>query len=75
MTALADDVERGETRTPMLFGRFRTWLIMVGLVVILSGLLFGYDQGVIAGMTRSLPRNAMSVDDSREPDRIASVAR
>jgi len=49
MTALADDVERGETRTPMLFGRFRTWLIMVGLVVILSGLLFGYDQGVIAG--------------------------
>src|SRR5262245_54458051 len=33
----------------MLFGRYRTWLLMVGFVVILAGLLFGYDQGVIAG--------------------------
>jgi SP family galactose:H+ symporter-like MFS transporter len=33
----------------MLFGRFRTWLVMVAVVVILCGMLFGYDQGVIAG--------------------------
>ena len=33
----------------MLFGRFRTWLMMVAFVTILAGVLFGYDQGVIAG--------------------------
>ena len=33
----------------LIFGRFRFWLFMVGLVVILTGLLFGYDQGVISG--------------------------
>ena len=49
MTAIADDVEHDEARTPMLFGRFRTWLVMVAVVVILCGMLFGYDQGVIAG--------------------------
>jgi sugar porter (SP) family MFS transporter len=49
MTVIADEAERGASRTPMLFGRFRTWLVMVGVVVILAGVLFGYDQGVIAG--------------------------
>lgn len=49
MGAVANDVDRGLSRAPMLFGRFRTWLVVVGLVVILAGLLFGYDQGVIAG--------------------------
>jgi MFS family permease len=49
MTAIADDVEHGEAHTPMLFGRFRTWLVMVAVVVILCGMLFGYDQGVISG--------------------------
>jgi sugar porter (SP) family MFS transporter len=33
----------------MLFGRWRFWLSMVAAVVILAGLLFGYDQGVISG--------------------------
>ncbi len=33
----------------MVFGRFTFWLIMVGLVTMLAGLLFGYDQGVISG--------------------------
>jgi sugar porter (SP) family MFS transporter len=33
----------------LLFGRFRTWLVMVAVVVILAGMLFGYDQGVISG--------------------------
>jgi sugar porter (SP) family MFS transporter len=49
MTAIADHVEPSDAHTPMLFRRFRTWLVMVGFVVILAGLLFGYDQGVIAG--------------------------
>src|SRR5215472_17797294 len=42
-----------ESATPaqpkLIFGRFRFWLFMVGLVVILTGVLFGYDQGVISG--------------------------
>jgi len=29
--------------------RIGFWLVMVGAVIMLSGLLFGYDQGVIAG--------------------------
>ena len=33
----------------LIFGRFRFWLFMVGLVVILTGVLFGYDRGVISG--------------------------
>src|SRR5215469_911334 len=36
-------------RPTLIFGRFRFWLFMVGLVVILTGVLFGYDQGVISG--------------------------
>jgi len=35
MTAIADDVDRGEAPAPMLFGRFRTWLVRVAVVVIL----------------------------------------
>jgi len=49
MTEIAGAVETGELHTPMLFGRFRTWLVMVAFVTILAGVLFGYDQGVIAG--------------------------
>ena len=33
----------------LILGRYRFWLFMVGLVVILTGVLFGYDQGVISG--------------------------
>lgn len=33
----------------LILGRFRFWLFMVGLIVILTGVLFGYDQGVISG--------------------------
>ena len=29
--------------------KFGFWLLMVGVVIMLAGLLFGYDQGVIAG--------------------------
>ena len=40
MTAIADHAdhaERDKARTPMLFGRFRTWLAMVAFVTILAG--------------------------------------
>src|SRR5690349_3715553 len=33
----------------LLFGRFPFWLAMVGVVTMLAGTLFGYDQGVISG--------------------------
>jgi sugar porter (SP) family MFS transporter len=33
----------------MIFGRWGLWLTMVGVVTMLAGLLFGYDQGVISG--------------------------
>ena len=63
MTAIADHVDRRREHTPMLFGRFRTWLVMVAFVVILAGVLFGYDQGVIAGalggMTASFDLSTM----------------
>ena len=39
----------GSATPKLIFGRFRFWLFMVGLVVILTGVLFGYDQGVISG--------------------------
>lgn len=32
-----------------LFGRYRLWLVLVGAVTMLAGLLFGYDQGIISG--------------------------
>ncbi|MGO9220540.1 MAG: sugar porter family MFS transporter [Streptosporangiaceae bacterium] len=46
-TTAAGDV--GQVAPKLIFGRFRFWLFMVGTVVILTGLLFGYDQGVISG--------------------------
>jgi sugar porter (SP) family MFS transporter len=49
MTATAGTSLREESKAPLLFGRFRAWLVMVAVVVILAGMLFGYDQGVIAG--------------------------
>src|SRR4029078_6484069 len=49
MTEMAGAVESSELHTPMLFGRFRTWLAMVAFVTVLAGVLFGYDQGVISG--------------------------
>ncbi len=33
------------------------WLIMVGLVVMLAGLLFGYDQGVIGGALEGIDKS------------------
>ena len=33
------DTVQAPSRTPMLFGRFRAWLVMVAVVVILCGLI------------------------------------
>lgn len=33
----------------LLFGRWGLWLTLVGLVTLLAGILFGYDQGIISG--------------------------
>jgi SP family arabinose:H+ symporter-like MFS transporter len=47
-----------ESASPrLIFGRFRFWLFMVGLVVILTGLLFGYDQGVISGALQFMAKD------------------
>ena len=37
--------------------RFGPWLLMVGVVIMLAGLLFGYDQGVIAGALEGIQRS------------------
>ena len=33
----------------LLFGRWGLWLTLVGMVTLLAGILFGYDQGIISG--------------------------
>ncbi len=33
------------------------WLILVGVVILLAGMLFGYDQGVIAGALEGIDRS------------------
>jgi sugar porter (SP) family MFS transporter len=43
------DLDAPDADPPMVFGRFRLWLCMVTVVVVLAGVLFGYDQGVISG--------------------------
>ncbi len=39
----------GEKPGPLVLGRWSFWILMVGVVTGLAGLLFGYDQGVISG--------------------------
>jgi sugar porter (SP) family MFS transporter len=46
-----------EASPKLIFGRFRFWLFMVGLVVILTGVLFGYDQGVISGALQFITKD------------------
>ncbi len=51
----ADDAGTDDASTDALNGRTprhhrpSSWLIMVGAVIMMAGLLFGYDQGVISG--------------------------
>ena len=40
--------------------RVSIWLIMVGVVVVLAGLLFGYDQGVIGGALEGIKARSAS---------------
>ena len=45
MATTAAEASAGQVTPKLIFGRFGFWLFMVGLVVILTGLLLGYDQG------------------------------
>ena len=57
MATTAAEASAGQVTPKLIFGRFRFWLFMVGLVVILTGLLFGYDQGVISGALGLIAKN------------------
>lgn len=46
---MGDDVTTPTPNTPTKKPKVGVWLLLVGAVIMLSGLLFGYDQGVIAG--------------------------
>ncbi len=57
MATTAAEASAGQVTPKLIFGRFRFWLFMVGLVVILTGLLFGYDQGVISGALQFIAKD------------------
>ena len=46
---MGDDVTTETSRATNKKPKMGIWLLLVGAVIMLSGLLFGYDQGVIAG--------------------------
>ncbi len=56
-----------EPGSGLLFGRFRKGLVMVALVTLLAGLLFGYDQGVISGALQFI------ADDFKLSDTLKEV--
>lgn len=45
---MAATTAQGDGRK-LIFGKFGFWMSMVAVIVILAGVLFGYDQGVISG--------------------------
>lgn len=45
------------TSSPQRTRRISPWLLMVGVSILLSGILFGYDQGVIAGALEGIGRS------------------
>lgn len=46
---MSDDVTNDSSSATTTKPKLGLWLLLVGAVIMLSGLLFGYDQGVIAG--------------------------
>jgi SP family galactose:H+ symporter-like MFS transporter len=54
-TAVAPGTPDATTTPPRR--RMTGWLVMVGVVVMLAGLLFGYDQGVIAGALHGIQQD------------------
>lgn len=44
-----DQAGGGDDDRLLILGRWAFWLFMVGVVTMLAGTLFGYDQGVISG--------------------------
>ena len=65
MATTAAEASAGQVTPKLIFGRFRFWLFMVGLVVILTGLLFGYDQGSSSARCSSSPRTSISAPPCR----------
>lgn len=53
----------------LLFGRWGLWLTLVGVVTLLAGILFGYDQGVISG---ALPFITSAFDLSRRLSEVVT---
>jgi hypothetical protein len=45
---MGDDVTTETSRATNKKPKMGIWLLLVGAVIMLSGLLFGFDQGVIA---------------------------
>jgi sugar porter (SP) family MFS transporter len=54
--AAVEPDDAGDDRR-LIFGRFGFWLAMVGVVTMLAGTLFGYDQGVISGALQFIQRD------------------
>lgn len=52
-----DTVDGGTTPTGTPARRAPIWLVLVGVVIMLAGLLFGYDQGVISGALDGIERD------------------
>jgi MFS transporter, SP family, galactose:H+ symporter len=57
MAQIPDQAPQAPQAPKTIFGKWRFWLFMVGLVVVLTGLLFGYDQGVISGALQFIAKS------------------
>lgn len=52
-------IEGGPGRFRVAGHTIRLWMVLVGAVTFVAGLLFGYDQGVISGALSFLDRKSV----------------